>query len=98
MYQDERVSRKRDDRAKHITGMRERFVKAALGNVDHRDQSLASIEEDKALNLLIEKFHISTSLVNGFRVIEHIRASVLTLCDERHGKSSHYRLGRCGRN
>jgi hypothetical protein len=79
-------------RAKNIT-RNERFVKPALGDVEHRDQPLASIEEDNAQNLLVEKLHIGTSAINGFRIIQHARTSVLTLCDPRHGESNHYRLG-----
>ena len=83
----------RDHRAKNITRVCQRLIKSALGNVDHRDQPLARIKQDNAQNLLIEKLHISTSVINGFRVIEHVRTSVLTLCDHRHGESSHHRLG-----
>jgi hypothetical protein len=45
-----------DNRAKDISGISQRFVEAALSNVNHRDQPLASIKQDNPQNLLIESF------------------------------------------
>jgi hypothetical protein len=46
VHQDEGVGRMKDYRAKDIPRISQRFVEAALNNVDHRDQTLARIKQD----------------------------------------------------
>ena len=44
VYQDERVCRMGNNRAEYIPRIRQRLIKSALGNISHRDQSLARIK------------------------------------------------------
>ena len=90
--QDERVSRMDDNWAKDIPRICQRLVKAAFGDVNHRDQPLAGIKHDSPQDLLTEKLQIGAGPIDGFRAVECFGTRVLTLGDCRHGERSNQRL------
>ena len=82
-----------DHRSKDIPWIRQRFVKAALSDVNHRDQPLACIKQDYPQDLLIKELHVDAGIINGVRAIEDSGTCMLTLGNSRHRESSNQRLG-----
>jgi hypothetical protein len=64
--------------------MRQRFVKSALGDVNHRGQPLAGIKQDYTQDLLIEKLHVDAGAINGVPAVKNSRTSMLTLGNGEH--------------
>ena len=50
-----------DHRSKDIPWIRQRFVKATLSDVNHRDQPLACVKQNYAQDLLIKELHIDAN-------------------------------------
>ncbi len=89
MCQDKRVSRVDNNWAKNIPRIRQRLVKAALGDVNHRDQPLAGIKQDNPQNLLIKKLQICAGTTNGFGAVKCFGTRMSALGDCRHRERSH---------
>src|SRR5258707_15483432 len=93
VHQDEGVGRMTNYRPKDISRIRQRFVKATLSDVNHRDQPLAGIKQDYTQDLLIEKLHFGAGAINGVRAIEDSRTRMLTFGNSGHRERSDERLG-----
>jgi hypothetical protein len=93
VYENETMGCVGDYRGKNFPWMSRSFVNRAFGNINQRDQALLRIQEQDSKHFLFEKLHIGARAINRVWMIKHIRTSMLTLCDQRHGESNHHRLG-----
>ena len=77
-----------DNRPKDIPRISRRLVKAAIGDVNHRDQPLAGIKHDSPQDLPIEKLQIGAGPIDGFGAVECFGTRMFTLGDCRHREGS----------
>jgi len=64
-----------DNRAKDIPRISQRFVEAALSDVNHRDQPLACIKEENPQDLLIEKLKMHPAGLEPATLLPHFSAT-----------------------